>query len=237
MSFRRTGALLAAALSGVAGVGVTAVGAAGAGSSSSSQLAQAKTALLVRSDFPKGWSAHGSATTSAGGGSSSFPGGTQLASCLGVNESLIDLNTPSANSPTFQTKGGIDTVQDSVSIFSTTKMAGQEYAAISSTKVPSCMTTVLQGPARQEIVNSIGQGITVGTISVAAVPLSAMGPHTSGFTMSFPATDNGVTLHAAVSFISMVRGKRASQLTIESVGKTFSVSLQRHLVSVAYGRT
>ena len=116
-------------------------------------------------------------------------------------------------------------------------MAGQEYAAISSTKVPTCMTTVLQGPARQEIVNSIGKGITVGTISVVAVPRSALAAHTTGFTMSFPATSSGVTLHAAVSFISMVRGTRASQLTIESVGKAFPVSLQRHLVSVAYGRT
>jgi hypothetical protein len=233
MSVRRSGALLvAAALSVVAGVGV-----ASASQSSKSQLAQAKVALLVRSDFPSGWSARGSATTSAGGGSSSFPGGSQLASCLGVSQSLIDLNTPSANSPSFQTQGGVDTVQDSVSVFATTKMAGQEYGAISSVKVPGCMTTVLQGPARQDIVNSIGHGITVGTISVAAVPRSALGAHASGFTMSFPATDNGVTLQAAVTFISMVRGKRASQLTIEAVGKSFPVSLQRHLVSVAYSRT
>lgn len=240
MSVRRTGALLvAAALSGVVGMalGVTGVGAGVAAASSTSALAQAKAALLVRSDFPSSWSAQGSATTSAGGGSSSFPGGGQLASCLGVSQSLIDLNTPSANSPTFQTKGGVDTVQDSVSVFSTTKMAGQEYGAISSAKVPGCMTTVLQGPARQEIVNSIGKGITVGTISVVAVPRSALAAHTSGFTLSFPATDSGVTLQAALTFISMVRGKRASQLTIESVGKAFPVSLQRHLVSVAYGRT
>ena len=255
MGVRRTGAgagavLVAAALGGVAGVvgvvGVAGVGVMGAGvgasaaatsQRSSSAVAQAKKALLVRSDFPSGWSAHGSATTSAGGGSTSFPGGSQLASCLGVSQSLIDLNTPSADSPTFETKGGIDTVQDSVSVFSTTKMAAQDYGAISSAKVPACMTTVLQGPARQEIVSSIGHGISVGTISVAAVPHSALAARTSGFTMSFPATDNGVTLQAAVTFISMVRGTRASQLTIESVGKAFPVSLQRHLVAVAYSRT
>jgi hypothetical protein len=34
-----------------------------------------------------------------------------------------------------------------------------------------------------------------------------------------------------------MRGKRASQLTMESVGKAFPASLQRHLVSVAYSRT
>ncbi|HEY1651309.1 MAG TPA: hypothetical protein VGG09_05455 [Acidimicrobiales bacterium] len=233
------GALLLAAALGVAGVGGGPVAGASerSSSSSSSQLAQAKKALLVRSDFPSGWSAHGSTTTSAGGGTSSFPGGSQLASCLGVSQSLIDINTPSANSPTFETKGGVDTVQDSASVFSSTKQADQEYGAISSPKVPGCMTTVLQGPARQEIVNSLGKGITVGTITVAAVPGSALAAHTSGFTMSFPATDSGVTLHAAITFISMMRGTMASQLTIESVGKAFPVSLQRHLVSVAYGRT
>jgi hypothetical protein len=209
---------------------------AGAGPASSAQLAQAKKDLLVHSDFPSGWSTQGSVTTSAGGGSSTFPGGGQLASCLGVNESLIDVNTPSANSPSFQTKGGAYSVVDSISLFSSTKLADEANAAISSPKVPGCMTTVLQGPARQSIVGSAGQGVTIGTISVAAVPHSELTGHASGFTMSFPATDDGVTVNSAITVISVVRGKTGSQLTFESVGKTFPASLERHLVAVASGR-
>lgn len=244
----RTGGGLAAALSGVVAVaGVAAVtglalwpvpgaGVAGASQASNAQLGQAKKALLVRSDFPSGWSVQGSVTTSGGGGSSSFPGGSQLASCLGVKESLIDVNTPSADSPTFETKGGAESVEDSVSLFSSTKLAAESNAAISSPKVPGCMTTVLQGPARQAIVGSAGEGVTIGTISVTAVPRADLATHASGFTMSFPATDNGVTVHSNISVISVVNGKSGSQLTIESVGQKFPVSLERHLVSVAAGR-
>ena len=115
-----------------------------------------------------------------------------------MKESLIDVNTPSANSPSFETKGGVYSVIDSISLFSSTKLASEADAAISSPKVPGCMTTVLQGPARQSIVGSAGQGVTIGTISVAAVPRSRLPGHASGFTMSFPATDAGVTVQSAI---------------------------------------
>jgi hypothetical protein len=228
------GVTLSVALAGV-GVGVG-VAVAGASQASSTQLTQAKKDLLVHSDFPSGWSVQGSVTTSAGGGSSTFPGGAQLASCLGVKESLIDVNTPSADSPSFQTKGGAYSVDDSISLFSSTKLADEANAAISSPKVPGCMTTVLQGPARQSIVGSAGQGVTIGTISVVAVPHAGLPGHASGFTMSFPATDDGVTVNSTISVISVLRGKTGSQLTFEAVGKTFPASLERHLVSVATGR-
>lgn len=246
VTWARRGAGLAAALcvgasmaavASVAGVmGGVVSGVAGASQASSSQLAQGKKALLVRSDFPSGWKAQGSVSTSAGGGSSTFPGGAQLASCLGVKESLIDVNTPSASSPTFETKGGAESVVDSVSLFPSTKLAGEANAAISSPKVPGCMTTVLEGPARQSIVGSAGEGVTIGTITVTPVPHSDLTAHASGFVMSFPATDSGVTVHSAISVISVVNGKTGSQLTIESVGASFPASLERHLVAVAAGR-
>jgi hypothetical protein len=232
------------ALSGLVGLAAGVVGAAGvlgaspagASSSSNTQLSQAKKALIVRSDFPSGWSAQGSVTTSKGG-TGSFPGGSELASCLGVSETLINVNAPSANSPSFTTKNGEQTVQDAVSVFSSTKFAAQENAAISSSKVPGCLNTVLQGPARQAIVNSIGQGITIGTISVKPVPKSDLSSHATGFTMSFPAMDKGVTLQTSISVISVVKGKIGSQLTIESVSTPVSASLTKHLVSVINQRT
>ncbi len=234
----RAGALAGlGALAGTMGgliIGVTGVGPAG-GSQSSAQ-AQAKRALLVRSDFPSGWSSQGKVTTS-NGARNSFPGASQLASCLGVSESLIQAKTPSADSPTFGTKNGAQTVTDSVSVFPSAHFASQESAAISSTKVPGCMTSVLAGPAHQAIVNSIGSGATIGTIAVTAVPSSDLAAHASGFTMSFPVTSGEVTLQASISIVSMVRGKTGSQLTFESVGTPVTPSLMRHLVSVAYQRT
>lgn len=225
-------------LAGVAGALVIAgvgVGPAGASQSTKAQLAQAKQALLVRSDFPSGWSTSGSVTTS-NGGNSSFAGANQLASCLGVSASLINANGPSANSPTFTTKGGADTIENSITVFATTKLASQEGAAISSPKVPGCMNTVLQGPARQSLLGNVGQGVTIGTITTTAVPSSHLAGHATGFAMSFPVTSNGVTLQAQISIISMVRGKLGGQLTVETVGTPMSASLEKHLVTVASSR-
>jgi len=90
-------------------------GASGTSAKVKTQEAQAKQALIVHSDFPSGWSVQGSVTTSdSTGGSANFPGGDQLIGCLGLSHYLANLATPTANSPTFSTKQGLDTVQDSV---------------------------------------------------------------------------------------------------------------------------
>jgi hypothetical protein len=199
--------------------------------------AQAKQALLVRSDFPSEWSGQGAVTTSDdNGGGANFPGGNDLISCLGVSSYLVNLATPSANSPTFETKGGVATVQDSVNIFPSTKTAAEAYRALSSSKVPGCMTTVFQGPAKQAMAKAMGKGITVGTIAVTAIKPALLIRHSGGFTISFPATYQGVTLQTQVSIVSMARGKSDAQIVFTSVLNPFSSSLVRHLETVAYGR-
>jgi hypothetical protein len=200
--------------------------------------AHAKQALLVRSDFPAAWTSQGRVTTDDSNGSdANFPGGNELVSCIGISSYLANLATPTANSPTFGTNGDEKTVQDSVNIFPSTKVAAEANAAISGPKVPGCMATALQGPAKQSIVNAMGNGITVGTISVAATDPALLIPHSSGFTISFPATYQGVTLQTQVMIISLFRGKSDSQLTLTSVLDPFSKTMARHLETVAAGRT
>lgn len=99
------------------------------------------------------------------------------------------------------------------------------------------MTTIAQGPARQAILGSVGHGVTIGTITATAVPRADLAGKATGFTMSFLVTSKGVTVQAHISIISMVRGRMGNQMTIEAAGAAFPVSLQRHLVSIAYGRT
>ena len=200
-------------------------------------LAHAKKDLLVRSDFPTGWSGQGSVSTSSGNGGSSFPGENQLASCLGVSAAVINLNAPNATSPNFQNKAGTDYAQDNVSVFPSPKVAARQYTTIAGPKVPSCLTTVFQGPARQELANEVGKNVTLGTITVASANPSWLVPHSTGFTLSFPLTTQGITVKSAVTIVSMVRGSTASQLTLTSVGLPFPSALARHLASVAYTRT
>ncbi len=202
------------------------------------QEAQAKRALIVHSDFPAGWSVQGSVTTSdSNGGTGNFPGGSQLIGCLGLSHYLANLATPTANSPTFSTKQGFDTVQDTVNIFPSTKVAGEAKAVITSSKVPGCMTTAFQGPAKQSIANSAGQGATVGTITVAVAKPAQLIPHASGFTISVPVTDHGVSLNTQVDIVSIFRDSSDNQFVFTSVGQPFPTALERHLESVAYGRT
>ncbi len=199
--------------------------------------AQAKKKLLVRADFPSGWSGQGSVVLDNGAGSANIPGGAATADCLGISKALLELNTPSATSPTFQTKNELDSVEDNVSIFPSAKLAGQAYAAISGPKVPACLTTAFQGPARQGIVDAVGHGITVGTITVTAADPTRLIKHSSGFTISFPVNYQGNNLNADITLISMVRGNTDSQLTVSVVGNPLPATLERHLLTVAYGRT
>ncbi len=206
-----------------------------AGNGSGGGLGQAKKDLLVRADFPSGWSGQGGVTK--GSSSSAFPGEDQLAACLGVSKALLSLNPPSLNSPNFQNKDGSDGVQDNVSVFGSPKVGASEYAAISDPRVPSCMTSDLQGPGRQQLTQAIGSGATVGTITVTPAAQAMLVPHSSGFTISFPVVTQGVTVPSAVTVVSMVRGRYASQLTLTAAGLPFSATLAHHLVAAAYART
>jgi hypothetical protein len=226
------GAVLALGL--VTGIGARA--GASAGSANEAALAQAKHQLIVRSDFPKSWKVSGAATTSAGGGQSSFPGADQLASCLGVPSALINMNTPSASSPDFQSSDGRFNAQENLSIFPSSKVASKGYRVLASTKVPGCMTSLLQGPEKSQLQNAIGHGITIGTVTVTGVPRSALGSHASGFTISFPAMTQEVTLPTTVTIIDVLRGKLGAQLMLSAVGQTFPASLEKHLVAAAYSR-
>ena len=242
---RRAGALggaLAGVLTGVTvvatglglglGFGAGAAGASGGGGA----LAHAKSQLIVRSDFPKNWTANGSVSTSKGSGQSSFPGADQLAGCLGVSSSVLTLNTPSATSPTFQTADQRDSAQENLSIYPSAKVAAQGYRALASSKAPGCLNTLFQGSGKSELENAIGHSISVGTVTVTTVPRSVLGPHGTGFVIAFPASAQGQTFQAAISIVDVLRGKYGAQLMLSAVGGAFPAAVEKHLVAVAYGR-
>jgi hypothetical protein len=230
------GLAVLAGSAGLAGLGLGLAGPAGASQAANSgQYTALKKALLVRSDFPSGWSGQGKVSTSSAGGGG-FPGQGQLASCLGVSQSLLNQHSPTATSPNFQDKGGTHYVQDNANSFPSTKVANEELAAISGPKVPVCLTTDLQTPATKQQLESSMNG-TVGTVTVTAVNPSALVHHASGFVIAFPATVQGINANVTITVISLVRGKTGHQVEFTSVGTPFAASFEHHLVAVAYGRT
>ena len=239
-------AAVGAVLIGAAAVLVATIAPAGASFSASASAsakvkaaeAVAKTELLVKSDFPSGWTVQGAVTTDdKNGGAPNFPGGQQLVSCIGIPKSLINLSTPEAVSPAFQTKGGEVSAQDTVDIAPSAKLAREASNFIESPKVPGCMTTAFQGPTRQSLLGQAANGVTIGTIEVAAADPDLLIRHAGGITLTFPATSQGVTLNVQIDLILVPHGKTDSQLSLTSVRNSFSPSLAKHLETVAYGRT
>jgi hypothetical protein len=176
-------------------------------------------------------------TDDKNGGAPNFPGGQQLVSCIGIPKSLLNLSTPEAVSPTFQTKGGEASVQDTVDIAPTSKLAKEATTFIESPKVPSCMAAAFQGPARQALLGQATQGVTIGTIKAAAANPNLLIRHAGGFTLSFPAAARGVTLNVQIDLIVVPHDKADSQLTLTSVSNSFPPSLAKRLETLAYGRT
>ncbi len=233
-------AIVGTLLAGIVAVtsGAVQAGASSTPSNVKAEETQAKQQLLVKSDFPTGWSGQGSVTTSyKNGGAPSFPGGQQLVNCLGISQYLVNLNTPMATSPTFGSKNGLETAQDAVNVFPSQKVANEANAVLAGPKMVSCFNTVLQGPARSSFTSGFGKGVTVGAITVAATNRALLISHAIGFTIAFPTTSQGLTLNVSISLVSVPHGKTDSQLTFTGVGSGFSPSQARHLETVAYGRT
>ncbi len=235
------GASLGALLVGLVAVTIGAGGLAGASGSGSgsvkAELAQAKTELLVRSDFPTSWKGQGSVRTDKGSRPDVFPGEEQLAGCLGVARSILEQNAPSATSPNFENSSQTDYAQENLSIFATAKESQVQYASLANPKVPACMTALLQGAEKSEIDRSFPVGSTVGTITVTPVPRAELVPGSTGFLLSFPVTDQGVTVQTSIGEVVSVRGKSGVQLTLTSIGPPFPASLEKHLVRVADNRS
>jgi hypothetical protein len=206
---------------------------AGAGASAASSRTSAKKLLLTLSDMPKGWKKE---RGSGGGGSSNFPGASQLASCIGVPTSLISSNPPEVDSPYFEDKAGTLEVQDSVSIFPSARAATADLNALANTKTPACMTTLMNGSFKAQILASAGKGATLGTITVTRFDAANFASGATGIVMSLPISEQGVSLTAIITAVYYVKGKLGQQIDFNSYGPAFPTSLAKSLTATALHR-
>jgi hypothetical protein len=197
----------------------------------SAQLTQARKMLLVLGDMPSGWTK--SKHTNNGNNN---VGAQQLARCIGVASALISENPPSVNSPEFQDKQGVLTVDDNVTVFPSAKNAAAEYATVINPKTPSCMTALASGPLKAKLFGKTPKGTTYGTPLVSATEPGAFGPTAGGFSLSVPVSTHGVTVNVTVTQLFSVKGRLGQQVTFTSIGVPFSIPLEQHLTSVAVGR-
>jgi hypothetical protein len=197
-------------------------------SSTSAALAHAKKQLLKLSDMPKGWTS--SKSEDVGG---SFPGQNELATCIGVPPSTIKLNPPSTNSPEFSNKDQTETVDDSIDVFTSTKVAKSQYDAMTNPKTPACFAQILNGIDKQQLTSSFGSGATVGTITVTR-PSSPR--KTSALELGFTVVSQGVSVPVKLLEIFALEGTEGLDVGFSSIGTSFPTSLSKHLTTVALDR-
>jgi hypothetical protein len=220
--------LIAAGALGLAVLGSVATPAA----ASSPSLAQARKDLLVRSDFPAGWT-----TTKNTDTGNSTVGDAQLARCIGVPTALVSENPPSVNSPEFDADHGTMVVDDNVTVFPSAKNAATEYALLGQNpKTAGCLTQLASGPLKTKLFGKTPKGTTYGTPLVSAVAAGAFGTGVAGYALSVPITSHGVVVNVTITQLVTVKGRLGHQVTFTAIGSPFSIPLQQQIMSVAARR-
>jgi hypothetical protein len=220
---------------------VAAGGEAGAASSSGTThakaVATAKKGLLKKSDFPKGWTTSGS--SSSGGGPNPFGAvdESSFASCIGVPESVLNLNVPSASSPEFDQNNQALTVNDSVQVFPDQSGAATDVGITSNPKTVPCFNQQLASDPTfaQTVASGIGKGATVGAVSVSALPQLPYGQDSAGIELAIPITYQGLTGTLDIDMITIAKGRSEGDLLFTSLGG-FPTSLGTHLEKVTAQR-
>jgi hypothetical protein len=219
--------LLLTATMGVAGLAPLATA-----STRKAAVAEGRKSLLVRSDFPKGW------TTSSSSSSGNNLGNKQLAACLGVPVSEINFNAPTANSPEFDQNSTGLSVNDDVKIFPSVKVANEQFALFASPKSPVCIARAFNSPAvKQQLAKGFGAGMTVGTITATSLKRPSVALKAVALGLNIPIKDNGKTIPVLMDVAIMVSKEKGSELLFVSAsGLPFPASLEAHLETVVAQR-
>jgi hypothetical protein len=215
----------------LAGAVTVSVAAGDVGATTSPSLAQARKALLVLGDFPKGWTASKSSNTNT-----APPGTGQLARCLGVPTSVLTTIPPTVYSKEFSNRKQQLSVDDNVSVYPSAQAAQADFGTFTNAKTPTCFTTYMNGPGKAELTAGAPAGTTVGSILITRTPASNYAPNTANYTMFFPITASGQTINAEVTEVDYVKGNQEQTMTLSAYQNTFPASLSKQLTAVAVGR-
>jgi hypothetical protein len=177
-------------------------------SAADESLAQSE--LLQIGDFPTGWTSSGS--VSAGNGNSSLTPhqDQQIASCLGMPASSVNINSAEASSPSFSDSSGVLTVSNDVSVFANSQVARTDFSTFSNSRSPSCLLSVLGMMFRQEIQSQLSQGQSLGALSASIRQFPAYGDESGEMEIVAPVNASGVSVKVYLDLILVVKGRSES---------------------------
>ena len=198
------------------------------------EVALAREALVVHSDFPNGW------TTSPYNSSGGTPGLKQIATCLHVPVSVVNYNPPEANSPYFNDAATGVQAQDSVDVFPNVKTGAQQFNLFASAKSLGCFVEVFNSPAIKSLfTRQIGKGSRVGTITGTELARPALSNESNAFVVRIPGTYRGVTLTIELEVVTIMSKSltEGAQMTFDySSNARFPASLISHLEAITVER-
>jgi hypothetical protein len=227
-------------LSVAIGLGTVAVAAPGAGATRARAAhAQAKKALLSRSDFPaKGWST--SANPDTGNGWPPGAAGASFASCLGISPSILDADPPYAKAPEFDQNNDGQSVDEEVQVFPSTQAAAADVEVGGNPKTPACFEQLLSGPFGTAFATSIakemGDGAKVGQVTVTALPAPGGGQESAATEIAIPVVEAGSTIVVYLDNVAIAKGPEEASFTFLSVPGRFPASLAAHLEKITAQR-
>jgi hypothetical protein len=187
--------------------------------------------LLVLSDFPKGWVASKGTVSNP-----ALPGSAQLASCLGVSESVVTSEPPKLYSPAFKLKSSQLSAQDDVSTYPTAKAAQADVDLAANPRTPACFSTILNGPLKAQLVGNLSPGESVGNILVSRTTGSRYASGGANLIVFIPLTVGSETANLQLSTVVYTKGKLEQTIILTSVQGAFPEELSKHLTTVAKSR-
>ena len=229
MSFAKLGSAIVALVILTGGC-ATLVGA----STKSSEVAVARRALLVRSDFPSGWT-----TSSAGNNSPSNLGVPQMASCLGVPAKVVNYNPPTANSPEFDLTNAGLSVNDSVAVFPSASIGRQQFNVYGSSSSPVCFAHALNTPSVKAVFErQIGDGAKIGLVAAGFVATPRVAKKATAMEIQIPFVLKGRSFQITITQVIILSKSltEGAELTFTSFLSPFPSSLESQLDATTAAR-
>ncbi len=199
-------------------------------------VALARKALIVKSDFPSGW------TASPSGGNSDSPNIdlSDLAKCLGVAKSVVNYNAPEADSPSFNDNSTGQSVQDEVDVFPSAKIAAQQFESFASSRTPGCIQQFFnEASSKALMAKDVGKGAKVGNSTAVGLATPVASNQSTALKILIPISYKGTKITIVIELVTIMSKSKTegAQLTIGYPDiEPIASSLVAHLEDVTIQR-
>ena len=199
-------------------------------------LRLAEKALITKAALPGiGWTASGS-TVSNGGWPTGSAGAT-FASCVGVPQSVLNVDPPDVVSPAYENNVEDISVDEEVQAFASPQAAAADVAVSAAAKTPDCERQLLASSYGASFTNGLaqamGSGTSVGTLTVTHQPAPAYGQESAAFVIALPLINGSNHVTVYVDNVSIGRGRLEASLSFLSAGKRFPAKVVGELEKAA----